>query len=214
MTYSNTLPCTVKTSSCGRSVLFIDAKVKDRHQLLACVRPEVDTHVLLAHQDGFEQITNILFDQYRHQKIEAIHIVSHGVPGCMQFAMGELSLSTLAFQAIDLALWEASALHLYGCNVAAGDAGEELLQKLHILTGADVYASSTKVGHASLAGNWVLDSSTLETFDSAKSSAEQVFLTSALAEYPGVLDNTLDTDGDGVVDVNDLDDDNDGILDS
>ncbi|MEL6383342.1 MAG: DUF4347 domain-containing protein, partial [Cyanobacteria bacterium J06626_18] len=48
-------------------------------------------------------------------------------------------------------------LFLYGCNVAAGDAGEEFLAKLHHLTGAAIAASSTPIGNAAIGGNWELD---------------------------------------------------------
>ncbi|RCJ15932.1 hypothetical protein A6S26_06460 [Nostoc sp. ATCC 43529] len=44
-------------------------------------------------------------------------------------------------------------LLLYGCNVAAGDAGEEFLNKLHSLTGANIAASATKTGKDTLYGN-------------------------------------------------------------
>jgi hypothetical protein len=51
-------------------------------------------------------------------------------------------------------------LLIYGCNVAAGDAGTELMEKLHQLTGANIAASQTKTGNASLGGDWNLEVTT------------------------------------------------------
>ena len=51
-------------------------------------------------------------------------------------------------------------LFLYGCNVAAGDAGEEFIAKLHKITGAEIAASTTRIGNAVKGGNWELDVST------------------------------------------------------
>ncbi|NMG61260.1 DUF4347 domain-containing protein, partial [Geitlerinema sp. P-1104] len=49
------------------------------------------------------------------------------------------------------------AIALYGCQVAAGDAGAEFVEKLHDLTGATISASTRVVGHADLGGTWNLD---------------------------------------------------------
>ncbi|MFM6592105.1 MAG: DUF4347 domain-containing protein, partial [Dolichospermum sp.] len=46
---------------------------------------------------------------------------------------------------------------LYGCNVAAGDAGAEFIHKLHQITNATISASTTKTGNAALGGNWQLE---------------------------------------------------------
>ncbi len=54
------------------------------------------------------------------------------------------------------------SLLIYGCNVAAGDAGEEFITKLHNLTSAEIAASTTRIGNASLDGNWELNYQTYE----------------------------------------------------
>ncbi|QDL10210.1 hypothetical protein DP113_21920 [Brasilonema octagenarum UFV-E1] len=50
-----------------------------------------------------------------------------------------------------------SSLLLYGCHVAAGDAGEEFITKLHQLTKANVAASANLTGNAILGGDWNLE---------------------------------------------------------
>ena len=52
---------------------------------------------------------------------------------------------------------------LYGCNVAAGDGGEEFIDKLHRLTGAEIAASKSLTGAAVKGGNWELEVSTDQT---------------------------------------------------
>ena len=76
------------------------------------------------------------------------------------------------------------SLLLYGCNVAAGDAGEEFINKLHSLTGATIAASSTPVGSIVQGGNWNLDVTT------APLTVESAFQAETLAAYTGLLGGT------------------------
>ena len=144
------------------SVLFVDSSVESYEYLLASLSPETDAYLLSPCQDGIEEITEILTTQYAPGDVDAIHILSHGVPGCLKFSVGELSLSTLTRHAADLATWDVRSICLYGCNVAAGDAGEEFVEKLHRITNAEVAASSTPIGHAAKGGDWQLDVATSE----------------------------------------------------
>jgi len=69
----------------------------------------------------------------------------------------------------------------------AGDAGEEFITKLHHLTGATIYASTTKVGNAALGGNWELDVTTTTKVQNLKSKIPSLFSPAALQNYAGVL---------------------------
>ncbi len=53
--------------------------------------------------------------------------------------------------------WGIAHLYIYGCNVAAGDAGTEFIEKLHQITGANIAASNTVTGNSDLGGNWELE---------------------------------------------------------
>jgi CSLREA domain-containing protein len=53
-------------------------------------------------------------------------------------------------------------LLLYGCNVAAGDAGAEFISRLQQLTGANIAASSSLTGNSTLGGNWNLEVTTAD----------------------------------------------------
>jgi hypothetical protein len=93
-------------------------------------------------RDGVERITQVLASR---TDVEAVHLVSHGSPGCLYLGSTQLCLETLYDYAPQLQTWftpsTSPSLLLYGCNVAAGDAGEEFIEKLHRLTGAEVAAS-------------------------------------------------------------------------
>ena len=69
----------------------------------------------------FQQIDQIL-QQYPGQK--TVHIISHGAPGCLYLGNTQLSLDTLQQYTPQLQQWDIDRLLLYGCHVAAGDAGE------------------------------------------------------------------------------------------
>ena len=139
-------------------IIFIDAQVEESQSLISGVIPGAVVVFLDSSQDGIQQITQYL---NQHQ-IPEIHIISHGAPGCLFLGNSQLNLDTLEQYTSQLSSWLAHSILLYGCHVAAGDAGSEFIEKLHQLTGADIAASTTKMGHISQGGNWELDIKTRE----------------------------------------------------
>ena len=61
---------------------------------------------------------------------------------------------------IGRALTDSGDILLYGCNVAAGDAGQSFIEALAQYTRADIAASTDLTGASSLRGDWVLEAST------------------------------------------------------
>ena len=120
--------------------------------------PEAEVIVLDSTRDGIVQITEVLQER---TDIAAIHIVSHGSPGCLYLGNTQLSLDTLEGYASHLQTWATplfpSSLLLYGCNVAAGDTGAEFVERLHRVTGADIAASANRTGCAALGGDWEME---------------------------------------------------------
>jgi Domain of unknown function (DUF4347) len=145
-----------------KTLVVVDSRVTDP-QILAHVSIEDNTLLWLdPQQDGVVQITNTL----RHAKdITDLHIIAYGKPGCLYLGNTELSLKTLDRYTLHLLNWfpapypelEQSmksattdsklpnfnlptpyTLLFYGCNVAAGDAGSELMRHLQKLTGATI----------------------------------------------------------------------------
>jgi hypothetical protein len=144
-----------------RPLVFVDAHVNHYQQLLAGVSNNAVVQILTADEDGIATISAQL---QNWPQVKDVYLVAHGLPGCLRLGNAALSLDTLNHYAPQIMSWFATAtgqspqLHLYGCNVAAGDAGEEFIRRLHHLTGAGIAASTGLVGHADLGGTWQLES--------------------------------------------------------
>lgn len=135
--------------------VVLDSNVSDLKALLEGVFDGIRAFVLKPDEDGVEQITHLL----RSATVtpHSLHVISHGAPGTLHLGNSELNLDTLDRYHQQLTTWQVTDLLLYGCNVAAGDAGEEFITRLSKLTGAAISASTTPVGNARQGGNWVLD---------------------------------------------------------
>jgi hypothetical protein len=136
------------------TIVFIDASLSDYQTLQTGIIESVKTVILSQNQDGIEQISQIL---QQHPHITTIHILSHGAPGCLYLGNSQLNLTNIHNYTQQLQQWQPQNILLYGCNVAAGDAGAEFIDKLHQITNATISASTTKTGNAALGGNWQLE---------------------------------------------------------
>ncbi|MFN6158367.1 MAG: DUF4347 domain-containing protein [Dolichospermum sp.] len=172
------------------TIVFIDASLSDYQTLQAGIIEGVKTVIISPNQDGIEQISQIL-QQYPH--ITTIHILSHGAPGCLYLGNSQLNLTNIHNYTQQLQQWQPQNILLYGCNVAAGDAGTEFIYKLHQITNATISASTTKTGNAALGGNWQLEVNIpvtdVETFHgtSLPYLSEIVFRADTLNTYQGVF---------------------------
>jgi hypothetical protein len=146
-------------------LVIIDAGVRDSEILASGVVKEAAVAILEANKNGIDQINDILALQ---PHIESLHLISHGNPGCIFLGNTELSLNTLDLYTEQISQWSIPQILLYGCQVAAGDAGAEFIEKLQQLSGAEIAASTSLTGDASQGGNWLLEIATGEaTFDLA-----------------------------------------------
>ncbi|BFM40186.1 Ig-like domain-containing protein [Synechocystis sp. LKSZ1] len=165
------------------TLLVLDAQISHAESLLAAVLPSIPVVILSPSRDGITQISQAL---QAYPGIRSLHLVSHGAPGCLYLGNSSLSLENLTQQGAELRRWfqgiPQPQIFLYGCQVAAGDAGAEFIEKLRILTQAAVAASTSLTGAASLGGNWNLE---LQLGDIAM---ESVFSANELNNYAGVLD--------------------------
>ncbi|MEM8828799.1 MAG: SdrD B-like domain-containing protein [Cyanobacteria bacterium P01_G01_bin.19] len=181
----------------NQSIVFIDSQVADYQFLANGILSGKKVVILQSDRDGVEQITEVL----SQKPYSTVHIVSHGAPGCLYLGNTQLSLDTLSQYQSQLKTWFSlppllrggrGDLLIYGCNVAAGDAGAEFIDKLHQITDANVAASTTIIGNSDLGGNWHLDYQTSNT-----SSFDLAFTSEVQKNYAGVLEedeNTLAPD--------------------
>jgi uncharacterized delta-60 repeat protein len=197
----------------ARSIAFIDSQVEDYQILVAGVTPGTEAVVIDSRADGVAQITQVLTNR---TKIDSIHIVSHGSPGCLQLGKTQLCSRNLEIYRKQLRQWR-HALNLdadiliYGCNVAAEIASESinseanstseldsfetsadsahLLQRIAALTGANIAASTNLTGSAAQGGDWELEYTTEDI------SASLAFKPETLAAYDRVLSKYTLYDG-------------------
>lgn len=177
-------------------LIVIDANVEDYQFLAAGVVDPATVVILERDRDGVEQLTQAI---HQHTDLDQLHIVAHGAPGCLYLGNSELSLSTLEKYDLYLMSWFLSrqsnppSISLYGCNVAAGDAGAEFLQHLHNLTEATIAASTTQIGAAEKGGNWELDV-IITALAPHRPTTSQPFHAVTLAAYPHTLNTPPRTD--------------------
>ncbi|MDJ1183026.1 Calx-beta domain-containing protein [Roseofilum casamattae] len=166
-----------------REILFVDIAVKDYATLVAGVKPGMEVAIVRPQEDGIAQMTAVLASR---RNIKAIHIVSHGAPGQIAIANSILSADNLGDYAVQLRCWRRvlagnADILIYGCQTGLGEEGDKLLDRLAEATGANVAASTTVMGSASLGGNWLLEKST------GNIEASLGFMPDVLAEYAGTL---------------------------
>uniref|UniRef100_UPI0039AED4A9 Ig-like domain-containing protein n=1 Tax=Shewanella baltica TaxID=62322 RepID=UPI0039AED4A9 len=141
-----------------QEIVFIESNVSDIDLLRDGLGAGKEVHLLDANQDGLQQIATILQGR---KGIDALHLVSHG-------SEGELNLGALLLDQENLSNHQAVLQHighslnpdadilLYGCNVAAG-AGQQFIDQLAVITGADVAASNNLTGSDAMGGDWALE---------------------------------------------------------
>ncbi|WP_254564047.1 SBBP repeat-containing protein [Oscillatoria sp. HE19RPO] len=173
----------IATTIPNRNIVIFDPGVENWESLAAGVIPGTEVVILHPQQDGVAQIAELLENC---SNIEALHIVSHGSPGCLYLGSVLLNTDNLESYNQTLGQWRNALsgkadILLYGCEVAAGEIGESFVQRLSEITGAEIAASDDPTGNAALGGDWELEVRTGDI------NTPLVFVQETIAEYPGVL---------------------------
>ncbi|MGI9287981.1 MAG: DUF4347 domain-containing protein, partial [Pseudomonadales bacterium] len=185
-------------------LVFVDSNTPDYELLVGDLIGQEDENrrfeiiMLDANCDGIEQITDVL-GQYNG--IDGVHIVSHGDAGQVQLGNTTLSEDNLSGYRSELMLWGAALgndadILIYGCQLAATEAGQSLVNNLANLTSADVAASEDLTGHISLGGDWDLE------YASGDISTAVAFSREAQQNWNGVLATFTVNITDDTIDVN------------
>ena len=143
-------------------LVFVQDSIRDLDQLLAGLIDQLDAErtlevvVLDSSADGLDQVSQALAAR---RDVAAVHFVTHGADGMARLGGSWLDAATLnaRFEQIERwaeALTDDADLVFYGCDLAAGEAGQDLVERLSALTGADVAASTDATGQAALGGDW------------------------------------------------------------
>src|SRR6218665_597955 len=172
--------------SASKPLLVLDSRLENREQLLNGLPGNVTTLVVQSNEDGLAAISAALAQM---GQADSVQILSHGSSG--QFSLGNqtftasnLDMFSQTLQGWDSHLTANADIQLYGCDVGAGAAGQQLVNELAVLTGADVAASSNATGAANRGGDWNLEvrSGTIDqplALDSAALSAFDALLANA-----------------------------------
>ncbi|CAO3380534.1 DUF4347 domain-containing protein [Azospirillum argentinense] len=141
-----------------RSVVFVDPTVNDYQTLIKDVAPDAKVVLLDPNREALGQMAESLSGM---SGLDAVHVVSHGNEGHLYISGRAYWADGLAnrgqdLQAIGAALKPGGDILFYACNVGAGTAGQEFVQTIHRLTGADVAVSSDQTGSAA-GQNWTLE---------------------------------------------------------
>ncbi|MGC9506051.1 Ig-like domain-containing protein [Baaleninema sp.] len=144
-------------------IVVIDAGVSEIDRLLNGLVPQAEAVVLPRDRDGIAYIEEVLA---KRPQVTQLHVVSHGKPGCLFLGNAQLNLDSFSKYRDRLRRWGETddgrrrpdfSISLYGCQVAAGDAGAEFVETLHRLTLADIAASTSLTGCSAIGGNWELE---------------------------------------------------------
>jgi Domain of unknown function (DUF4347) len=145
-----------------RAIAFIDRNVENYQLLLAGMKPDTEVWLLDATLDGMAQVTQVLANK---QNITNVSVFSHATDGNLQLGGSNLTLSNVLSYSTALSQWKSSLTEnadvmLYGCNFAATEQGQQLVQQISQWTGADIAASTDFTGNAALNGDWILEYTT------------------------------------------------------
>ncbi|MGI2091670.1 Ig-like domain-containing protein [Shewanella oncorhynchi] len=168
-----------------RELVIVDGAVAeaDKSVLRRALKPSVQLVELDSSIAGLPQLINVLDG---HKNLAAIHVVSHAQAGAILLGNSRITPETiqrevLAFAALKGAVREGGDLLFYGCDLAANEAGEELLDIISNNTGLDIAASNNLTGNAELQGDWDLEV-TRGNIESTLAFSEK-----ALRDFSGVL---------------------------
>jgi hypothetical protein len=143
-----------------RMIAFVDGALDDNRNLIRDLKiMGIKTVLLDPARDELLQIA----DQLRNETgLIAVHIFSHGGSGFLKLGSDTINQSDLTRHAdqlgtISKALSDEGDIHLYGCDIAAGEAGILFIAALAKTTQADIAASINKTGTIALGGDWALE---------------------------------------------------------
>jgi len=173
----------IKQASSIHELVLIDSAVPDKQLFYRALKPGVEIIELKADQDAASQLSTILA---RYQGLSALHIVSHATEGELQLGASKVNAEQLkqqveVFAALNGALKEGADLLLYGCDLASGKAGEELLELIQQNTHLDIAASNDLTGNLAQNADWDLE------IQQGQIETELAFSEKALMDFSGVL---------------------------
>ncbi|WP_207310418.1 DUF4347 domain-containing protein [Rubripirellula amarantea] len=143
-------------------IVFVDSEVTESAELIELVQAGAEVVLIDSANDPIRQMTSVLS---RYHRVSAVHVISHGQAGELQLGGQVINTKTLDARANELKQWRSALtddadILLYGCDVASGDVGGQLMYTLAQLTGADIAGSTNRTGSRVHGGDWNLERTT------------------------------------------------------
>lgn len=179
-------------------VLVVDMAVDNAEALASAARDDVQVVRYDSRTDSLARLQELIAEACAGSTFASIAFAGHGEAGRLFLASdAAIDLQTLVdnpdlavfFEALSGYLSEGGRVDLLGCDVASGDAGEELIATLEELTGIDFAASDDPTGNADDSGDWLLETDDVDA-------AATYFDPDELEQFAGLLG-----DLDGLVDI-------------
>ena len=143
-------------------LVLIDGQLSDRAILVQSVLPGTQWLLYDSTPDSTHDVLAAVsqWADASHVRLDSLSILSHATPGALALGNQWITADTLDATAADWkrltdVLAEGANIQLFGCNLADDTGpGQQLLDQLAQLTGADLFASSNLTGDG---GDWVLE---------------------------------------------------------
>ncbi len=148
------------TAASGQDYIFIDTNVENYQELADTWAGKGIVVLIDGNSDGVDQIMTALAGV---NDIGAIHIVSHGDEGVFWLGTTQIDSASVSgalassLASIGAKLTANGDILLYGCDVGADEAGQQLMNALAAATGADIAASIDDTGSILRGGDWTLE---------------------------------------------------------
>ncbi|MFT6195688.1 MAG: hypothetical protein ACJASU_002617, partial [Cognaticolwellia sp.] len=140
-------------------LIIIDGAVPDKHLFYQQLKPGTDIVEIDSQHSGLSQLKEILSG---YSELSALHLVSHATDGVILLGDSRIDeqllkdeVKTLA--AIDNALKDGADVLIYGCDLAKGDSGQQLLETIAHSAYVDVAASDDLTGSNNKNADWDLE---------------------------------------------------------
>jgi hypothetical protein len=145
-------------------LVFVDSSTPHYESLIEDLRTaaaegrRLEFVLIDAWRDGVHKISETLVQK---KDLDAIHIVSHTRDGAVQLGSAQLDFDTLSKRTFQITAWSDALkangdILLYGCDPAASEEGEALLEALMRLTAAAA-ADEAPTGAAAKGEDWKLE---------------------------------------------------------
>lgn len=147
-------------SSHGLDVAVIDKSISGYEQIAASLGDRTRVIFIEQGDSGLDVLMRSLSAE--SSKIDTLRVFSHGAAGSWQLGMDTIDSSTINTHAETLAavgsmMAQGGDVLIFSCDVAQGALGQQLIDDIAKLIGADVAASTDLTGSSAAGGDWDLE---------------------------------------------------------